>query len=109
MSPLHIELIYFTGCPHVEAARDAIRAALAAEGMQPEWTEWNRDDATTSEALRQYGSPTVLVDGSDVMPTPADANCCRLYPGDEGLRNAPEAETIRAALKVGNAGRKHGK
>ncbi|MGH8161740.1 MAG: thioredoxin family protein [Gammaproteobacteria bacterium] len=109
MKAPRVELVYFTGCPHVDGARDALREALSAEGMQPKWVEWNRDDATIPETLRQYGSPTVLVDGHDVAPAPADANCCRLYPGDEGLRSAPEVDAIRAALKSDNADRKRGK
>ncbi|MGH8428259.1 MAG: thioredoxin family protein [Gammaproteobacteria bacterium] len=105
MKTPRVELVYFAGCPHVAAARDALREALAAEELQPEWTEWNCDDEATPGALRRYGSPTVVVDGRDVMPVPSDAKCCRVYPGDAGLRSAPAVEMIRAALKLRNTGR----
>lgn len=95
-----VELVYFTGCPGVDAAREAIRAALAAEGLATQWREWNRDDEATPRALRGYGSPTVLVNGCDVAPAfPTDASCCRVYSGDEGLRKAPSVGAIRAALR----------
>lgn len=100
MNTPRIELVYFTGCPNVAAARGAIREAMVAEGMQPTWTEWNRDDESTPETLRRYGSPTVLVDGDDVVPTSSDANCCRVYPDDSGLRSTPSVESIRAALSI---------
>lgn len=99
MNTPRVELVYFTGCPHVVAARTVLQKALSAEGMASEWREWNRDDAATPTALRKYGSPTILVDGQDIAPTPADANCCRVYAGDDGLRSVPEIDTIRLALK----------
>ncbi len=108
MNALRVELVYFTGCPHVAAAREAIREAMTATGLAAEWQEWNRDDSATPEALRGYGSPTVLVDGRDVAPAPANADCCRVYSGGSGLHNAPESDTIRAALESGFSGKKKG-
>lgn len=98
MSRPRIEVVYFTGCPHVDAARAAVRGALAEAGLEARWREWNRDDPRTPAALRGYGSPTVLVDGRDVDPAPADANCCRLYADGENWRSAPSVAMIRAAL-----------
>lgn len=100
MNGMKVELVFFAGCPHVEAAREAIRAALVAAGLPPRWREWNRDDSATPGHLRDYGSPTVLVNGRDIAPVPADANCCRLYAGENGPRGAPAAEAIRAALEA---------
>ncbi|MGA7965790.1 MAG: hypothetical protein WCB49_07875 [Gammaproteobacteria bacterium] len=100
MSATRVELVYFTECPHVEAAREAIRDALAAAGMTLEWREWNRDDSATPEALRACGSPTVLVDGRDVAPAASDAACCRLYAGRDGLASAPSMDMIHSALKA---------
>jgi len=94
-----IELVYFPGCPHVGAAREALSAALRAEALPLSWREWNRDDASTPERLRGYGSPTVLVDGHDVAPTAADGACCRVYAGSDGLHAAPAVELIRKALR----------
>lgn len=94
-----IELVYFPGCPHVGAAREALAAALRAESLPQRWREWNRDDVSTPERLRGYGSPTVLVDGRDVVPTAADGACCRVYAGSDGLHVAPSVEIIRNALR----------
>ena len=93
-----IELVYFQGCPHVEAARSAIREALSAMAMPLEWVEWDRGDDSTPQALRQYGSPTVLVNRRDVVPAQSDGNCCRVYSGRDGMQAAPSVESICSAL-----------
>lgn len=93
-----VELVYFTGCPHVNAARNALRSALEAEGLEVRWREWNRDDPHTPESLRRYGSPTVLVDGRDVVDAPDGGSCCRVYAHGNRLVGAPDAGTIRAVL-----------
>lgn len=93
-----IELIYFQGCPHVDAARMALREALTSVGMPLEWTEWDRDADATPDALRAHGSPTVLVDGRDVVPAQSDGNCCRVYPGPDGVQAAPSVASICSAL-----------
>lgn len=101
MSAPRVELLYFTGCPQVDAARQALRAALEAEGLAPAWQEWNGDDARTPADRRGYGSPTVLVDGRDVATAPAAGDrCCRIYREGAALRGAPGAATIRAALRA---------
>ena len=73
-----VELIYFTGCPHVESARTNLRAALSAKGLPTEWREWNQTDAGAPARVMQYGSPTVLVDDKDVTGAePVAAMSCR--------------------------------
>ncbi len=61
-----IELVYFEGCPNAVLARENIKAAVEATGQSLEWSEWDLMAESTPESFRRYGSPTVLVDGSDV-------------------------------------------
>jgi len=61
-----VELVYFKGCPHVEAARRALRGALTAMGFTPEWEEWDQEDPEAPARVQGYGSPTVLIGGQDV-------------------------------------------
>jgi len=107
MESPRLELVYFPGCPNVDAARASLRAALTAAGMAAVWREWNRDDPATPEALRAFGSPTVLVDGRDVSPGDADTGgaCCRVYEDEAGLRAWPSEAMIRAALRRHGRGR----
>ena len=88
-----IELVYFTGCPHVAAARDALRTALDNAGLPASWQEWDQADPRTPARLHGYGSPTVLVGGMDVTGATASntGRACRA----DGI---PAAATISAAL-----------
>jgi hypothetical protein len=102
-----IELIYDADCPNVEAARRQLRQALAETGRLPQWQEWERSDRAAPSHVKQYGSPTVLLDGKDVAggSPSASADCCRLYPGESGgLQGVPSAGVIASALRGGASG-----
>lgn len=94
-----VELLYFPGCPHVEAARTQLRRAFERAGLPPEWTELDVTDPGAPVALRGYGSPSILVDGVDVLGAPpGDATACRLYVGTD-LPGAPPLEALLRALE----------
>ncbi|MGH8161738.1 MAG: hypothetical protein ACRESR_06275 [Gammaproteobacteria bacterium] len=95
-----VEIVYFPGCPHLDAAREVLREALAGAGLSPVWREWNRDDSATPEALHKHDSPTVLMNDRDTLPASAQAaNCCVCSDGPT-LRGVPAIETIRAAIRA---------
>ena len=76
---MRVELVYFSGCPNVPAMRDLLRRCLAQLGLVDEVVEINTDTATAPESYRQLGSPTVLVDGADVLGKHlGGAESCRL-------------------------------
>jgi hypothetical protein len=62
---------------------------------------WTEQDVTLPDApveLRGYGSPTILVNGRDVMgAAPADGAACRLYLGTD-LAGAPPLQSLVSAL-----------
>ena len=88
-----IELVFFSGCPHVERARAAVCEALAMSGLPQRWREWDQHDPATPSRVKGYASPTILVAGQDVTgPAPsAEGSACRA----DGM---PTVEVIRAAL-----------
>jgi len=96
---MKIQLLYFKGCPHVDAARAALREAVAADnGDAPSGAidveEIDVDDPAAPAWARSWGSPTILIDGEDVAGgTPSAASSCRLYASD-----APDAAAIRARI-----------
>lgn len=105
MTRLQVDLVYFRDCPHIDEARARIRAALEAVGSEIGWREWDREDSRTPEEFRGYGSPTVLVNGRDVVAvgnesTASGANSCRVY-FDEYSRicAAPPAKVIERAIR----------
>jgi len=97
---MKVRLLYFAGCPNVDGTRENLRRAVAQCGFEVRVEEIDTTDPDTPERLRGWGSPTVLVDGTDVAGAsgPAGASC-RLYPGAAGLQGAPAVETITAALR----------
>lgn len=101
MNP-RIELIYAWDCPNAATARRRLRAALAELGASPSWVEWERASPDAPDYARRYGSPTVLIDGSDVDGEggAGTGETCRLYVGDKGkLDAAPSVEAIKTALR----------
>jgi hypothetical protein len=100
MNPV-IDLVFFEGCPHVEAARDALRQALGLTGRALDWREWRSDDARLPPYAAGFGSPSIFVAEREVTGArPGDsASACRVYQGgDGGHRPAPEPARIVAAL-----------
>lgn len=90
-----VQLIYFTGCPNVDAARAAVRAALDAAGVATHVEEVDVGRPDAPAWAQGWGSPTILVDGRDVTGAGrAGAAACRLYRG-----GAPEVASIRRALE----------
>jgi hypothetical protein len=76
---MRVELVYFTGCPNVPSMRQLLRRCLEACGLDPEIVEVNTQDPTTLASYRRFSSPTVLVEGVDVLAgTTSDAEACRL-------------------------------
>lgn len=102
-----IELIYDSDCPNVEAAREALRLGLSAVGLPAKWTEWVRGSPDAPEHAERYGSPTVLVDGRDILEDAGiEASACRLYRNESGeLAPAPSPDAIARRLRnrVGGA------
>jgi hypothetical protein len=94
---MKIQLLHFDGCPNVDAARAAIRDALAAEKLDISVEEIDVEQADAPEWARGWGSPTILIDGEDVtgQERSSTSSCCRLY-----ADGAPSVESIRARLST---------
>ena len=92
--PPRIELIFFRGCPHADAAREALRTALKGMGLPIQWYEWDQARSDTPSHLQGYGSPTVLVGGRDVTGAERQngGRACR-------ADGAPSYQMIVAALQ----------
>jgi mercuric ion transport protein len=98
---LYIELIFDPSCPNVEAARGQLKRALDHVGLHQKWKEWNRSESSVPSYTHGYGSPTILVNGSDVAGEPPSTtiSCCRLYEDRTGkLKGVPSFGVIVEAL-----------
>ena len=80
---MKIELLSVVGCPNVEPTRALLEACLLDARVR----------ATVEERVGAYPSPSVLIDGTDVMGQPeAQGAMCRL--------DLPTRERILSALRA---------
>ena len=98
---MHVEVLYFEGCPTYGAATEALREVIAELGVQVEVELVAVESDEKAKRLRFPGSPTIRVDGRDLFPVPERsvwALGCRTYATPEGLKGYPTPEMIREAL-----------
>jgi hypothetical protein len=112
-----VELLWCSGCPSVEGAIAALRESLRELGLdavEVRLVEIRSDEEARASGFA--GSPTILIDGSDLIKLarggdlPQDAGHwlrCRVYPGRDGLiRPTPDPQDIRDALLWAVGGRR---
>jgi hypothetical protein len=98
-----IEVLWWEGCPSTDRAVADLRQALQDVGLGSapvQMWEIRSDDEALEVGFR--GSPTVLVDGADLV---ADADkapiglSCRVYRRRDGrISPTPDPDDLRAAL-----------
>jgi hypothetical protein len=97
-----VELLWWNGCPSWPQALEQLREAMAAAGLEPDGIEM-REVPTDDDAGRLgfVGSPTIRVDGEDVVP-PGDEPTgltCRIYRLRDGrVSPLPDPQDLREAL-----------
>jgi hypothetical protein len=95
-----VVLLYERSCPNVRAARSNLLRALSLANLPACWRELDLEAPDTPQEWRMLGSPTVLVDGTDVGGgAPAAGATCRLYEHDGQVLHAPSVERIVAHLE----------
>jgi mercuric ion transport protein len=99
MSDPKIQLLVFDGCPLAEAARSSLHAALESlDSLDSlDFEEIDLLDPSTPDELRDWGSPTILVNGDDVTDNAKGNGVgCRVYDGETGV---PSPETIAKRIR----------
>ena len=97
---MKVEILYVADCPSHPAAVTLVKDVLAAQGVAAEITEVLVSDEQTAQALKFPGSPTIRINGRDVVEPPetgAFALNCRLYPGSIRI-GLPPVESVRRAV-----------
>ncbi len=96
---MDISPLYFDDCPNWRVADERL-TAFAAERADLKVTRHLVDTVEEAERVGFHGSPTILVDGVDVVAEP-DAGvglACRVYRTPDGPAGAPTVDQLRAAL-----------
>lgn len=103
---MRIEILYFDGCPNHQVAEERVREVLEELGVHAEIVQINVKDDATAVKVRFPGSPTVRVNGKDVVAgDDGDSYSlrCRVYPTSSGFAGAPDKDTIRKAIQRSEA------
>jgi hypothetical protein len=99
-----VELLWWEGCPSYERALDDLRAALSEHGLDPDSVEVRHIDSDEqAERERFPGSPTIRIDGEDVVP-PGEGDpvglTCRIYRLRDGRSSpTPDPADLRDAIR----------
>jgi hypothetical protein len=100
---MRIEFLYWEECPSHDRALARLREVLAEEGLRAEIDLVRVDTDEQARDLRFPGSPTIRIDGADIVP-PAELPpglTCRVYHTEDGrVTPLPAKETIRRALRA---------
>jgi hypothetical protein len=105
MRELDVELLWWEGCPSTDRALEAVREALSDLGLEAVDVRMRevRDDRDAAET-RFVGSPTILIDGVDLVPAAADEQVglsCRVYRRRDGrVSPIPDPDDLREALQI---------
>jgi len=103
---MKIEFIYEKTCPNIEPTREQLVAAFDQLKLAPTWQEWEVSNATAPAYVHGYGSPTILINGKDLLGAApnSDDMSCRIYPNSPSPnRGVPAAATIVAAMQAADA------
>jgi hypothetical protein len=98
-----VELLWWPECPSHDRALADLRAAVGELGIDPDAVRVVRiDSEQDAERERFAGSPTIRVDGEDVLPPGGDEPVglsCRVYRLRDGrVSPVPDPAELRAAL-----------
>ena len=98
-----IEILYVADCPHYEPAALEIRDALQQEQQPAEVKHIEIRDQAMAEALGFLGSPTIRINGIDIVASARGSEgfglCCRFYGTSDGTKAGPSAAMIRSAIR----------
>lgn len=103
MRGLDVELLWWEGCPSTEPALAAVREAVSDLGLDDVSVRMReiRSDADAEQA-QFVGSPTILIDGADLVPAADDEPIglsCRVYRRRDGrISPIPDPDDLREAL-----------
>jgi hypothetical protein len=104
---VHVELLFWEGCPSHPRALADLRAALAAEGLDPDEVVV-REITTEEQAAREgfVGSPTIRIDGVDVQDPghePAGLTCRVFRRRDGRISPTPDPADVRQAISAASS------
>jgi hypothetical protein len=108
MADIRVELLAIEGCPHLEPARRDLETILRKGIIEVPIQLILVSGIDDAEFLGFQGSPTIRINGEDVVPQPElpIALGCRTYLDAEGRSaGSPPLEAIRIAVDAHRRGK----
>jgi hypothetical protein len=100
---MEITFLYYADCPSHDEALQRLRRVMREEGIGAEVTIIRVETEEQAQRLRFVGSPTIRIEGRDIVPPPDDARyglACRAYELEDGrISPLPSLGMIRRALR----------
>jgi hypothetical protein len=99
-----IHFLYSEQCPSHDEALERLRTVLHEEGVRANIEVIKVETFEDARRYRFPGSPTILIDGQDIDPTPNPeyAPTCRAYRLEDGrISPLPSVSMIRKAIQAG--------
>jgi hypothetical protein len=99
-----VELLWWEGCPSHPEALAELERILREEGVDAVVTRVEIEDDDQARRERFPGSPTIRIDGEDIMP-PGEGEpyslTCRVYRLRDGrISPVPDPEDVRDAVRM---------
>jgi hypothetical protein len=104
--PVHVQLLYFDGCPHWMVMEERLRQALDLLDLPAAIEHRLVETQEEAEHLQFRGSPSMLLNGTDPFGSPSTpiGLTCRVYPTPHGPAGSPTLDQLVGALDAGIAG-----
>lgn len=98
---MRVNFLYFEDCPSHEQALERLQKVMSEEGVEAEIEVTQVETDERAQELRFTGSPSIRVDGEDIVPAEEDRYglACRAYRLEDGrISPLPSEATIRQAF-----------
>ena len=100
---MQIRFLYYEDCPSHEAALERLQQVMTEENITAPVEVVKVETDAQAEALQFAGSPTIQVNGADIVPPDGQVIyglSCRVYVHEDGRYSPlPSPATIRRALR----------
>ncbi len=99
---MKVTLLFFDGCPNWQDTNASLELLAGEFGFDLDRCQV--ETVEDAERVHFRGSPTVLIDGSDVFANGDEpiGLSCRVYRTEHGLAGAPTIEQLRDFLVAAN-------
>jgi len=102
---MDIQFLYFEDCPSHDEALERLRGVMSEEAVNAEIEIIKVETEEQAEDLQFIGSPTILIDGKDIVSVPPESRyylACRVYQLEDGrISPLPSREMIRRGILSG--------